>query len=77
MQYLAIGFWYDNQDFSISRETDSRDPIKVSDMLTKEAKMKNKDHLCAVLLVKNGPIKTSSTAPEVEKFWRGENGDFE
>lgn len=82
MKYLAIGFWYENQDFSLARETDSDDPIQVSDMLTQEAGMSTKDWLAVVLLVESvnsdmdidGPVPR---APHVVKFWRGENGDFE
>lgn len=73
MKYLAIGFWYENQDFSLARETDSDDPIQVSDMLTQEAGMSSKDWLAVVLLVENA----KDGPPKVVKFWRGENGDFE
>lgn len=74
MKYLAIGFWFENQDMSLSMDTDSEEPGEVSDMLTQGAQMQNKDFLCAVLLVENG---SNGTPPRVVKFWRGENGDFE
>lgn len=74
MKYTAIGFWHENQDFSLTRETNSKDPIQVSDMLTKEAGASTKDWLMVVLLLKNG---TKGNPPQVVKFWRGENGDFE
>lgn len=74
MKYLAIGFWFENQDFTLSVHTDSEDPGEVSDLLTQGAQMQNKDYLCAVLLVENSD---TGTPPRVVKFWRGENGDFE
>jgi len=74
MKYLAIGFWFDNQDFSFSVYTDSDDPIEVSDQLSQAAHQDSKDYLAVVLLVENGQ---NGDPPKVLKFWRGENGDFE
>lgn len=74
MKYLAIGFWYENQDMSLSLDTDSEDPVEVSDMLTQAAHMHSKDFLCVVLLLENG---SNGTPPRVVKFWRGENGAFD
>jgi hypothetical protein len=75
MKFRAIGFWISSagQDFSISRETDSEDPVVVSDMLCKEGRSDKKE-LSVVVLVKNGE---NGDAPEVHEFWRGENGDFQ
>lgn len=73
MRYLAIGFWFEDQDFSYSLDTDSDDPIEVSDLLTHKSQFHSKDYLAVVLLVEN----RDDSPPRVAKFWRGENGDFE